>query len=230
MTATVTARTTAARGRAALLGCVLTWALLLGLPAAVAAQDPAPFAIRGFGDVSLLSFTAKESFETIFGSSTGWSFGGGVDVVTRKHLFGSLRASRFRREGERVFVFGGEIFPLGTPTTVTITPLEVTVGYRVDRGWRVVPYGGGGVGWHRYEETSPGAIEDEDAKETFLGYHIVGGAEIAIARWLSAAGEGQWTAVPEALGQDPNGVSGFFGEDDLGGASVRVKVIVGWGR
>ena len=44
---------------------------------------------------------------------------------------------------------------------------------------------------------------------------------------MAAAVEGQWAAVPHALGEDPNGVASEFGESDLGGATVRVKLVFG---
>jgi opacity protein-like surface antigen len=189
--------------------------------------QPASAQIRGFADVGSTSFAASESFETILGTASGMVFGGGVEGVFPFGLFVNVRASRFRKEGERVFVFQGERFGLGIPTTVTVTPVEFTGGYRFDRGWRLVPYGGGGIGQHRYEETSDFAEGDENVKESFTGYHLLGGAEFRIAEWIGAAGEVQWATVPDALGQDPNGVSSEFDETDLGGVTVRMKVVIG---
>ena len=133
--------------------------------------------IRGFADVGSTTFAATQSFETILGSASGVVFGGGGEAVLPKNIFVNVRASRFRKTGERVFVSGDERFGLGIPTTVTVTPLEFTGGYRLDRGWRIVPYGGGGVGRHRYEEVSDFAEEAEDVNESFTGYHVLGGAE-----------------------------------------------------
>jgi opacity protein-like surface antigen len=127
-----------------------------------------------------------------------------------------------------VFVFEGETFDLGIETNVRIAPVDVTGGYRFfDADRRVVPYLGAGLGWHRYEETSEFAEDDENVDERHRGYHVLGGAEVRLARWLGVGGELQWTTVPEALGQDPNGVSAAFEETDLGGVSFRVNVIVG---
>jgi opacity protein-like surface antigen len=126
-----------------------------------------------------------------------------------------------------VFLHDGERFPLGIPATITVTPVELTGGYRFDRGARVVPYAGGGLGWHRYEEASEFADSGENVKESFTGYHVIGGAEVRILRWIGAAGEFQWATVPDALGQNPNGVSSQLGEDDLGGLTFRVKVVIG---
>ena len=56
---------------------------------------------------------------------------------------------------------------------------------------------------------------------------MVGGAEFRIRRWLAAAGEAQWTTVPDALGKNATGVSSTFGETNLGGATFRAKVVIG---
>ncbi len=188
---------------------------------------PADAQIRGYADVGLRTFTATQTFGAIFGTSRGTVFGGGVDVSLPKGLFVGLRASRYRDTGERVFVFNGETFPLGIATTVTITPLELTGGYRYDRGQRLVPYAGAGLGWHTYDETSEFATDDENVSERFRGYHVLGGVEARLGRWLGVGGEAQWTTVPDALGQDANGVATEFDETNLGGATFRVKVVIG---
>jgi opacity protein-like surface antigen len=196
-------------------------AILAGSPQQALAQ------IRGFADVGSTTFTATESFDAILGTSRGLVFGGGVEAMLPLDFFVGLRASRFRKDGERVFVFGDEVFGLGIPTTITVTPIEVTGGYRLVRWARIVPYGGGGVGSHRYEESSRFAQGSENVKESFTGYHLLGGVEVRASRWIAAAGEAQWTTVPDALGQDPNGVGREFDETDLGGVTFRVKVVIG---
>jgi opacity protein-like surface antigen len=185
------------------------------------------FTVRGFGDLGSMSFTAHDSFDAILGRSRGPIFGGGVEVLERHNLFVDFRASRFSESGERVFRFNGEIFQLGIPVDVTVTPIELTGGYRFDLGWRVVPYGGAGVNWFRYKETSRFATDAENVDETFNGFQILGGAEVRIWKWIAAAGEIQWASVPDALGQDPNGISREFNETDLGGTTIRLKVVIG---
>ena len=201
-------------------------ALCIVLLIAAAPQEAAA-QFRGFADVGSRTFTAAESFETILGSATGVVFGGGIEEVLPNGIFANVRASRFRKTGERVFLFEGERFPLGIPATVTVTPVEITAGYRFARGQRVVPYAGGGVGWHRYEEGSDFADEDENVDEWFTGYHVLGGAEVRLLRWLGAAGELQWATVPDALGKEATGVASQFDETDLGGVTFRLKVVIG---
>ena len=198
-------------------------ALLLSVPADAQSR----VSLRGFGDIGWTTFAAKQSFAAVLGSETGRLLGGGVDVVVARRVFVTLRASRFRDVGQRVFLFDGAQFNLGIPTTITLTPLELTAGYRLDRGWRVVPYGGAGISRHRYEEVSAFAEDSENVDDRFSGYHVLGGAELRLAQWLGAALEAQWTTVPDALGDDPNSVSRAFNESDLGGVTLRLKVIVG---
>ena len=204
---------------------LLALAALL-MPAAAHAQDGG-FAVRGFGDVGATIFTAAESFAAILGSRTGPVFGGGVEVVLPQRGFIGLRASRFRQTGERVFISDGERFGLGIPTTVMLTPVQITGGYRFPRVAGLTPYAGAGPGWYRYTETSEFAAGDEDVNERFSGFHILGGAEFQLARWLSLGGELQWATVPDAIGNDANSVAREFSESDLGGTTVRVKVVVG---
>ena len=205
---------------------VVMAACTLGWPAAAVAQT-SEFMVRGFADIGSTAFTAEQSFEAILGNKRGPVWGGGAGVVLPFPIFVDVRASRFQQTGERVFIYQGEQFNLGIPTTITITPLTLVGGYRVDRGWRVVPYGGGGIGWHRYEETSRFAEESENVDERFQGYHVLGGAELRLAAWIGTAFEAEWSTVPDALGTDPNGVSREFNETDLGGTTVRVKVVIG---
>ena len=214
------------------MAVAIAWPLTAGAqvrpPAASPQTDPEPLMIRGFADLGGLSFSAAESFEAVLGSKSGTQFGGGGEVVLPQRVFARFRVSRFQKTGERVFVSGGETFGLGIDTTIQVVPMEASGGYRFGGvNKRIVPYAGGGIGWHRYKETSDFAEDDENVDETHTGYHLLGGAEVRILRWFGVGGEVQWTTVPDALGQDPNGVSAAFDETNLGGVGFRVKFVVG---
>ena len=200
-------------------------ALLLALPAPSRAQNQ--FSIRGFGDAGLTVFTATQSFKAILGKPSGPVFGGGVEVGLPKHLFVSLGASRFRRTGHRVFVFEKQVFTLDVADTVTVTPLELTAGYRFRRSGFVIPYAGAGVGWHTYEETSAHSTAADDVKTTHTGYHVLAGAEVPVQKWLAAGVDAQWSAVPNAFGEAATSVASVYREHDLGGFTLRAKIIVG---
>ena len=113
---------------------------------------------------------------------------------------------------------------------VDATPVEVSAGYRFrpqGRQQKLIPYVGGGIGWHRYSETSTFATEGEDVSETFTGFHGLGGVEYRLGRWYAVAGEAQWTSVPDAIGDSPGSASEAFDESNLGGLSFRVRFVIG---
>jgi len=253
-------------------------------PPATGSRTPAPapaasgpaIGLFGFGHWGYTAFAASESFEAVLGSSSGPVWGGGVMVAfAGGRFFAQVSAERFSADGERVFVSEGEVFPLGIPLTVEVTPLEFTAGYRFvprprqkrplppppppreifkpanpapgsgtaarpappppppppparasaapSRSW--VPYAGGGVGLLSYSESSSFGDASEEVDESFTSYHVLGGVDFRITRWFGAGVEAAYRWVPDALGE--SGVSAEFGEEDLGGATIRVRVIVG---
>ena len=188
------------------------------------APQPA-FGIRGFGSLNYMFFSAHDSFEAIFGSSSYPFFGGGGEVIFARHFFVSGTIEHFQKTGERVFVSNGQVYKLGLDDKVSITPIFVTAGYRLQSSDRIVPYVGGGAGVYRFTEESEFADPGENTKETFTSYHGLAGVEYAAMKWLFASFEVQYTSVPDALGAP--GVSGEFDEKNLGGLSLRAKVSIG---
>ena len=185
---------------------------------------PGGLQLRGFGVVAQNWLAAGSTFQAVLGSSQATEFGGGVSV-TEGSYFVDVSARWFARDGERVFVRNGQVFPLGIDTSVTMTPLDVTVGYRLRPFGRLRPYLGGGYTRLRYEETADFAGSGEDVSESFNGFHVVGGGEWRFGRLVGVATEVAWTRVANAIGD--GGVSQAFGEDDLGGTSVRLKLVIG---
>ena len=62
--------------------------------------------------------------------------------------------------------------------------------------------------------------------ESFNGYHMLGGAEYKITRWLGVAGEASLDHGARRH-RRIGGVSAAFNETDLGGATFRFKITVG---
>ena len=199
-------------------------ALVILVPGSSHAQR---LTIRGFGDAGVAVFSATRSFKAILDHPSGPVFGGGVELGLPRHLFVSVSASRFRRTGHRVFVFENQVFQLNEPATITMTPLEVNAGYRVARLKRLLPYVGGGAGWYKYEETSAHSTAADDVHAAYLGYQVLGGAEVPIQNWIAVAGEAQFASVPNALGKASTSVSSVYNEHNLGGFTFLVKVVVG---
>ena len=190
----------------------------------VSAQSPEPrVGIRGLVEVGPQIFAAPDTFKAILGTEWGTFFGGGAQARW-KDLLVEVTASQFRKTGERVFVSGGELFRLGIPATITIRPIELTAAYRLPRLWQFRPYAGAGFGTQRYKETSSFAAAGEDVERSDTSYHVVGGVEFRLWRWIGAGTEVRYRAVRDAIGD--GGVSKEYGETDLGGTSVRVRLIV----
>ena len=215
---------------------IVVVALLSCVAAPARAQSEPPFSIRPFVDVTEEAFSAKNTFSAVFGRSTAPLVGGGVQVTIRDQFFAELSGSRFDRTGDRVFVVNGEVFHLGIPLKATLTPIELTGGFRfrvMRRGQSIVwvrPYVGAGVGWYTYEETCTAtaaacAAVAGDFSAKHNGFVLNGGAEFRVHRWVGLSADVQFTHITGIIGQD--GASQAFSESDLGGVAGRFRVIVG---
>jgi hypothetical protein len=153
--------------------------------------------------------------------------GGGGEVLLPWNIYVEIGAWQFKDNGERVFVTtNNEVSKLGIPVEITVTPLEVTAGYRFNQvGRRIIPYAGVGYSSYRYKETSEGADPAENVDDRFTGFHLQGGVEYQPFRWLAVGGELGWASIADALGE--GGVSKHYNEDNLGGSSFRLKISVG---
>ena len=205
--------------------------ILLGLvPAAVDAQVKptatqqliTPRAFVGFG---ITQFLAGDTFEAVFGDAKGATWTAGGQFLLRRGFFVELGVERFRRTGQRVFVFEGVVIPLGVADTVTITPITAMAGFRFAWGRRVVPYVAGGVGSYLLREESAFAVTGDNVDSHHVGYLFALGSEFRIVGMLGVAGELQFASVPDGLGD--HGVSHEFAETNLGGRSLRVKFVIG---
>jgi opacity protein-like surface antigen len=190
-----------------------------------------PVEVRPFVLVEGERFTAATTFDATLGSSRQAIWGGGVEFTTRRRLFVDVAVSHMSATGQRAFVNNGQVFPLGIPLHASLTPVELTAGYRFRllnrrrQPRRITPYVGAGIGWYLYHETSDFAASGEDVDTAHVGFVALGGAEFRVAKWIGIAGDAQFTSVPGILGQ--SGVSQQVNESDLGGIAARVRVILG---
>jgi hypothetical protein len=182
--------------------------------------------MRGFFDVSSQAFLAADSFAAVFGTSRAVFLGGGGQVGFGPHLFVRGAVHRSKLSGQRVFVYNDEVFPLGIDDTLTLTPIELAAGWSLKPFGRLTPFVAGGATLVKYREQADFAESGDDVNETYLGYHVGGGAEYAVTKRLAVAGEFRFTTVPDAIGD--RGVGQAFGESNLGGTSVHVRVLVGF--
>jgi len=212
----------------------LVFVTIVSMAARVSAQPPPGISLRPFFVVSGEGFSAKNTFQTALGSSFEPMFGGGLDATFANGLFVDVTASWLSKTGQTAFFANGQGFQLGQPLTVTLTPVEATVGYRFAlMSPNVVPYVGAGGGIYIYkeetgtvgltvQEINSGANVFDSKHAGFLG---VAGVEVRVSRLIAVSGDVQYTRVPGILGS--GGVSLGAGESDLGGLAVRGRVLVG---
>lgn len=211
------------------LAFVLLAALLC---ASSASAQPAPpgqpmskssTAIRGFAIFDVDAIAATKSFEAVLGTSTLTAPGAGAEVVDLwKHLFLRFAVSRMQRTGSRVFVDGGQVYDLGIPLTLTMTPIEGGAGWRFASRSRFTPYVGGAFLSLNYEETSNFATSDENVSERHTGGAAFGGVDVKMWKGIFVGGEAQYRSIPTP--DAARGVSKEFGENDLGGFTARVLI------
>jgi hypothetical protein len=197
-------------------------------PRPAAARPSRSVQIGGYAMFGRINFAAVDSFDAILDESSGPIFGGGARIgLPYGGLFVDVGAWQYSADGERAFVAGNTVFPLGIPIDVTVTPIEISGGwrFRIRKLPKLTPYAGGGLTLMKYQETSEFADSDEDVDEMFNGFHLIGGAEYKITKWFGVAGEASWTTVPDAIGEA--GVSEAFNETDLGGTALRFKITIG---
>lgn len=193
-------------------------------------RSPSRLGVQGAALVGLGLQLDAGSFDALGLSTRSLEAGAAVQVTNIwRSLFMQVSASRLRETGERAFVDSrGEVFPLGIPLRVELTPIDVGVGWRFEqpgRTGRLVPYAGAGAGVVRYEESSPFAQPGEDVAASKPSYHVFGGVEVGVTRWLGIAGDVRYRAVPGLLGDD--GVSSVLGDNGLTGTSVSLRILVG---
>ena len=209
----------------AALAFTSAFALALAAPAA-AADDPPHLSLRPFAMISAQDFAAGDTFNAVFGERSGMFWGGGVSVTQKDRYYLDLTASRFKKTGQRAFRdMNGDVFRLAIPVRATLVPFELTGGYRFHRWQHVVPYGGGGIGLYHYKEDSDFANPGESIDTSHVGAVVEGGVEVRLHRWISAGADVHYTYVPGILGT--GGISQQVGENNLGGVSLRLRVLAG---
>lgn len=194
---------------------------MLGTAAPAAAQ----VGVLAHASYGSTVFEAKDSFETVTGTSNAPGFLAGV-TLTRlwRGVFVDVASGRTTLDGERVFVHAGTVFPLGIPAAIEWRPLDIAAGWRV-AGRRFTPYAGIGLTTIAYKETADFAQVGDDVSETASGLLLLGGVDVPLWRWISLGGEVRYRAVTGVLGV--GGVSEVFGEDQLGGTSFAVRLSIG---
>jgi hypothetical protein len=139
-------------------------------------------------------------------------------------LYAAVSVRSLSRDGERVYVAdpASTVFKLGHPLSMSLMPLDVTLGYRFGRKGLFTPYlglGGGSVSFD--EESTVGGVTEKDSRSKG-SWHVLGGVEVGRGR-LRLAAEALYEGVPDAIGV--GGVSQVYGERNLGGLTLLAKVV-----
>jgi opacity protein-like surface antigen len=187
-------------------------------------------AFRPFLLATFQRFAAQETFKASLDSASQPFFGGGLDITFRNGIFVDLTASRFRKNGQRAYVFNGQTYRLGIPLIAREIPVEVSGGYRFAAWHRIRLYAGAGLGSYSYKETSDFSAFSENVNVRHAGYLVVGGGEVRVNSWVAIALDVQWTHVPRILGTgglSQGAGSGAGAENDLGGIGPRLRVLIG---
>lgn len=205
---------------------LLAWLVTVAPAAAQSVPAKAPIGGRLFGVIEGQAMTAKDTFDAVAGQTTLSGGGAGAEVhrVWRK-AFVRASASRMSVDGERVFVFGQEVFPLGIPMEVQLTPIEIAAGWRfATPGKRFVPYVGAGTVIMRFREESQFDTSSDTVNKTFSGAVAFAGVDVNVMKFVSVGAEVGMRIIKITR---PGGVLGALGEDDLGGISMRLLVSIG---
>jgi hypothetical protein len=202
-------------GRAAGPSAVLLALLLAGAATPAAAASSWHLGVRA----GLFESTgAADTWDALYGGDTMTQLGAQAELRFERGWFLALAADRGEVDGELVGVGpGGGLVPTGEPTTLTLTPIHLTIGgvARPGSPWQV--YYGGGPSLLLWEDDN--AVFPDDGSDG--GLHAVLGLRRSFTR-AEAAAEARWSTFPDSLGE--GGVSELLGESDWGGLSLHLVV------
>lgn len=186
---------------------------------------PQPVGVYGYFSFGSMRFAASDTFELVTGSSSqaGFGIGGGVTRLWRG-VFADVSFWQHKPEGERVFVDNGTTYPLGIPVRITLRPIDLIGGWRIEAK-SIQPYVGGGVTFMSYKEESDFSVSSDNVDEQKTGGVFLAGVDVPLGRYLRVGGEYRYRAVTGVLGE--GGVSAVLGEDQLGGSTFAVRASVG---
>jgi hypothetical protein len=182
--------------------------------------------IRPYAMAAGQRFAANQTFEATLDTTLGVFYGVGIELDLPQGLFADVGASRFKKTGQRAFLFNGTAFQLGVADTVTITPIEAVLGYRFHlRRSQATPFVAGGLSSYGYDETSAGSTPSEDLSIRKSGFLVRAGVDLRLQRILSISVDVQDTRVTGILGN--GGISHDANEHDAGGIAARIRLLIG---
>lgn len=203
-------------GRAAGPGAIVLVLLLAAAGAAPPAEAASSWHL-GVRAGLFESTGAADTWDALYGGDAMTQLGAQAELRFDRGWFLALAADRGEVDGELVGLGPGGFVPTGEPTTLTLTPIHLTIGgiARPGSPWQVVY--GGGPSLLLWEDDN--AVFPDDGSDG--GLHAVAGLRRSFTR-AEAAAELRWSTFPDSIGE--GGVSGLLGESDWGGLSLHLVV------
>lgn len=216
---------------------ILTAATVVSVPAAAqgtgtssstrkpSSKPPAPklpVSVRGFFAFDTEIMAASQSFAGVTGSSTVFGFGGGGEVLNLwKQLFVRGALTVASTTGSRGFVVDGTFVPTNVSMDIGLRTIEVGGGWRTSfkKHPKYALSYGGGVLFVNYSDTSEFATDTDNVNESFSGYYVHGGFEVALSKRMVAGVEAQYRAIP--VDTTTKSIMSSFEETNLGGFVIR---------
>src|SRR5207248_955678 len=103
-----------------------------------------------------------------------------LTVIERRDDWYEVITPDSSRTNRRTGFIDGDVFRLGTPDTIAITPVVLKTGWQFGRSGRdgaMTPYVGGGIGTVFYRENSNFVDASANVSRRFTSYHALGGVE-----------------------------------------------------
>lgn len=155
---------------------------------------------------------SPDSYDAVFGDPMPL-VGGQLEWQLRPRWLLALTLDYGQVDGERVLP-GDPPIGTGIDETLTYVPLHLSAAWRADRGGDWALHLGAGPSFLSWEDDA--GISSADGTE--VGAHLLLSLQRLRPRW-ALGGELRWSTFPDAVGEA--GITEFYGEDDLGGASLH---------
>ena len=184
-----------------------------------------PVGFRFFGSFESMSMAASDTFEAQGGSSMVVAYGAGAEVLNLwRKFFLRVAYSTGSIEGTRGFVIDGDFVSNGIPLKLGVQNFEIGGGWRgyLKPSW-LAWYVAGGFNIGKNSQESPDPEPNDNDSRSGNGFAGTFGLEFALQKKaknpLFVGVEGTLRSVGGVLGE--SGGSEGFGENDLGGFSIR---------
>src|SRR5262249_41960378 len=156
------------------IACLIAACTLMSLTVPAPAVAQVGTNIRVYAAAGSTWLAAADSFNAVAGTNRTLNVGGGAAVTLWKGVFADVAVMRMKVDGQRVFADRGIVYPLNIRLAITMIPLDVAGGWRLNR--RISPYAAVGISHLFYSETSDFAANGENVDTGGTGPVVFAGA------------------------------------------------------